>query len=182
MKHYQLRLPDHYDLARWVDEMNWFLWDELLRRTPFEKLAPHAFVRIRELLEEVLAKHVTAYRSCGLWSFCQAPAAPSPWMPPQAYWPDATKVQWFILEVQEGLEELVAETTDRISKFLFNLLGGSLPRGVIEPTIEAALQRGIGRYLYENPNCRTHPLCHASILYDPWQPTGEDQSHVPLAM
>lgn len=169
MTMYQLRVPEHVGLDGWLDEVGWAVWEELKEHSALEALDPHLFPRIREVLEALMAAHVTTYRSCGLWSYCQAGTTPSPWMPPEAFRPDDQRVQWYILEVAQGLDELVTEATDQISEVLFGLLGASLPRSVIEANVETGLQRGIGRYLYENPHCGEHPFCQGAMRVDPWR-------------
>lgn len=170
MIQYQLRLPASLDLERWLDEVSWCVWEELSRHASIEPMAPQLFVRIRELLQDVLKQHVTTYRSCGLWSYCQAGTTPSPWMPPAAFHPDEPRVRWYILKVKHGLDEVVAEATDRISELVFQVIVGSLPRGVMQPAIETALRRGIGRYLYESPHCGEQPFCDGALKVDPWNP------------
>lgn len=170
MTMYQLRLPESLDLDQWLDEVSWAVWEQLSCHSLLEPMAPQVFVRIRELLHEVLEQHVTAYRSCGLWSYCQAGTTPSPWMPPEAFHPDEPRVRWYILKVDHGLDEVVAEATDRISELVFQVVGGSLPCGVFEPAVETALRRGIGRYLYENHHCGEQPFCDGALKVDPWNP------------
>lgn len=170
MIQYQLRLPERLDLDGWLDEVSWLVWEALSRHSPVEPLAPQVFVRIQEILREMLEHHVTTYRSCGRWSYCQAGTAPSPWMAPDDFHPDEPRVRWYILEVDQGLGEVVAEATDRLSELLFGVVGGTLPRGVMEPVIETALRRGIGRYLYENPHCGEQPFCGGALKVNPWEP------------
>lgn len=170
---YQLRLPVSRRLDDWLDEVSWAVWSELIHHAALEPLGPHAFVRIREILRGIFEQTVTTYRSCGLWSYCRAGTGPSPWTPEVAYRPDAEDVQWYLLEMPHGLDGLVAEVTDRVGKFLTCLLDGLLPRSVMEATVETALRRGIGRYLYENHHCGTHPFCADRIPLNPWQEAGE---------
>lgn len=174
MTMYQLRLPEHLDLDAWLDEVSWLVWDELTRHTQLEPLDPQAFVRIREILEQMLEEHVNTYRSCGLWSYCQAGTTPSPWTSPTAYCPEHFRVQWYILEVQDGLDELVEQAADRITELLFCLLGGSLPHSVIEANLETALRASIGRYLYENPHCGVSAFCQGRVPLNPWRKDAEE--------
>lgn len=169
MPTYQLRLPVSHGLERWLDEVCWGVLEALVRRTALGPWGPHAFVRIREILREVLERTVTTYRSCGLWSYCRAGTRPSPWMPQEAYQPEEAGVRWYLLEAPEGLEGLVAESTNRIGEFLACFLRESSPRSVIEAAVEAALRRGVGRYLYENSHCGTHPFCAERVPLNPWQ-------------
>ncbi len=165
---YQLRLPASMDLEIWLDEVTWLVWDELLHHSQLEPLEPHAFVRIREILHNVIEGHLTTYRSCGRWSYCHAGTTPSPWMAETDYRPEELRVHWYILEVRESLEEIVAEATDRVSELITVLLGATLPRGVLDANIETALRRGLGRYLYENPHCGIGVFCDGALRLDPW--------------
>ena len=165
---YQVRLPAAMDLETWLDELTWLVWYELLMHAQLEPLEPQAFVRVHEILRELLEAHVTTYRSCGHWSYCHAGTRPSPWMAESEFHPEQVKVQWYLLEVREGLEELVTEATDQISQLIATLLGGTLPRGVLDATVETALRRGLGRYLYDNPQCGTSAFCDGALRLDPW--------------
>jgi len=167
---YQLRLPVSRRLDDWLDEVSWAVWSELVHHPALEPLGPHAFVRIREILHDLFESRVTTYRSCGLWSYCRAGTSPSPWTLQETYRPDAEDVQWFLLEVPYGLEGLAEEAADRIGEFLACFLSGLLPRSVMEATVETALRRGIGRYLYENHHCGAHPFCAGRVPLNPWQP------------
>lgn len=166
---YQLRVPTTRALDQWVDELSWAVWDELAHHTALDSLGAHAFVRIREILHALFQTHVVAYRSCGLWSFCRAGTRPSPWMPETAYRPADEAVHWYLLEVPETLEALVAEAADRVAEFLDCFAGGALPRSVMDSAVEIGLRRGVGRYLYEHPQCGTHPLCAGRVALNPWQ-------------
>lgn len=169
MPTYQLRLPVARRLDDWLDEVSWALWDELVHHTALEPLGPHAFVRFQEILRDLFERTVTTYRSCGLWSYCRTGTGPSPWTPPDADRPEAADAQWFLLEVPQGLDGLVAEATDQVGEFLACFLSGSLSRSVIAGAVETALRRGLGRYLYENPHCGTHPFCAERVPRNPWQ-------------
>jgi len=173
MPMYQLQLPERLTVEGWLDEVSWLVLYELLHHPQLQHVPPHAFARVRELLRAVLEAHVTTYRGCGVWSFCRAGATPSAWGPETAPQPTPATVRCYILEVKERLEEVVTEATDGLAEFLFHLLGESLPRGVLEPAIEIALRRGIGKYLYDAPNCGTHPLCQYRVEVNPWRDTTE---------
>ena len=168
---YQLRLPSSLDLDRWVDGISCGVWKRVLRQiqTP---IGPYAFVRIRDILQQTLQRHVTTYRSCGLWSYCQAGTVPSPWMARDAFHPDDPGAHWYLLEVQKDLAELVTEATHAIAAWLDRLCIEIVPRQVLEADVDAALRHGIGQYLYENPNCGTEPFCEGAIRYDPWKKRG----------
>ena len=170
MAAYQVRLPEAYDLERWLDEVSWAVWNQLAGRLDTSTLTPHVFVRIHEILHDAFRAHVKTYRSCGLWSYCRAGTKPGPWMPLEAYQPDEIHVRWYVVQPCEALETMITDAAEQIAGLVIDILGGTSSREGIARASAAGLREGVGRYLYENTRCGGNPFCQGAVAMDPWIP------------
>lgn len=168
MATYQVRLPEYHTLETWLDEVNWLLWYGLMHHAEVEEISPHAFVRMRQIIRDMLERSLNAYSDCGLWEVCRVGTAPGPWMSSADFRPDDTGVRWFILEINGGVDQLVTDVTREVEALLGWLMREPVPREHLQADVAQALRKGIGPYLWQNPNCRAHPLCFGALKRNPW--------------
>lgn len=170
MRRYQLRFPRERRLQELVDEVAEAIWEKGAEDFKLQELAPNAFGPLRDLVQGVLKNHVTQYDLCGLGVECQEGAVPGPWITLEELAVSKEQKDWYILEVREGLQELVQEITDSVILLLKEQGIGmmiSTPWG-IGASVEEALRDSLGRYLYENVSCGETLLCRDAQKLDPW--------------
>ncbi|MBI3615163.1 MAG: hypothetical protein HY211_01475 [Candidatus Omnitrophica bacterium] len=172
MKRYQLHYPKERPLEDLVDEVSWALWERVIQRLEMGQRGSNLpfYTSLRNAVGELLQRHVTQYDLCGLGRQCEEGVSPSPWASGRAPSKAEERAGWYVLEVNQGLEELVKEVADGLVLLLLQAGGGTITASPVElqALAEESLKQSLGPHLFENISCGETLLCRDAVKLNPW--------------